>query len=499
MAVLNYDQTVSLLSNENQDCRNIYQDYVSNLFSSSEFIIPTLGGLVPSSEGESNWTSALWQEFANTYGEGAEYIDIRLATLQGFLLNGVVMAFMPDGGSGLFTANAELIEQLKKTSKTPSLNTKALKKAIDEGMLYGRRIRLTAKGGDIEALIGNADSGIINYYLIPFALSRVLLSRFEEEVRKGVLKVQSEGRDFYISTGFVIKDNGSIVRRGVCEINPRLTNLLVYPTLAADSFGEQRVRLDLAMGVDSIQRCQPAEVKEAMQKGDIPTLGLGEVCICQALARLDRFNDVMKHQDDKGYDVPSLGSFIAQYEVASREVLANEANTRLMNSNVRELVANYSSGEVLDPYLSPEDLKAALQKGVVYIQASHKGSDKVQELFGTNNEDLLKRFYGEDYIAKYESEGVQIRRALQALGKGEDLHYIAQNYFPRILEFTNSSDVVGDLEDKLANMKSYSKDSTVSFRNILLPDHNNMDLLKRDFYCSVRNNGLYYVEVLFTA
>lgn len=355
-----------------------------------------------------------------------EGVDPDIMAMQGLLFDGLCFGVNmdKDNSIALYTANTKAVFGVDNMCKF------SIDKTVEknrEGILHAVRIDVSytsESGFEYKAVtlnkntclrVYNFDTGEGNFLIIPYMYVARSFALFDTLLSQGrVLKVIQEKGSFkktrYISTRASVLSKYSdvdITEDVKVEYFP-LKGFFYAPVLGSPALSVGRTRIDIL----SICYVMPV-LKPKVEKANSMDSFSEELALMNILTDLYENNieeyervvaPIAKKSDSDCPSVHDVLGYLRELPAKSKEkYLSGVEGYNKLYGSYREAIKGYSRREVT----SVEDLRELLKTSVCRVTVRKKDC-LYSSMTVTNNTNVLKAIYGDDYFGKYESFGVRL-------------------------------------------------------------------------------------------
>lgn len=473
------------------------------------------------------------------YGDVALPIQL----LQGALFTSLLYGYhIPSGKVGLYTADEKVITAISpsyefKIDKTYDLNANGVLHALRVDISYDsisdftpKLTRLTVKTN----LVAN------DYIFVPLVSVHALYSIIEQRLNAGKVAFTKQVRAGVKKERFITK-NATVLRKYSDDKKfassissksyPQLMRHIAYfPVVGATSYTTGLTAIDLLL-LDKLAFVKDSgslvEVSEFTPIVKLIAISL----ITNELARVYSESSISQYNTyiEGIVDIISQSTFLDLVEeiddksdLLQDAIISLKASTNIVRglsdehlksvwamlsskgvidtSKTKSIIENLSKGfeklitsdyRDLGVNISKQDLYSELDSGVLKVVVTKKDGS-FSTMYVTNNHDVLSQVYGGDYISRFESMGVKIKKAEHYLGEGE-------------LTFDEVMEGVG-LDEFIGKGPENPKDNLVTFKSLIQNDSdysprkkssNENLVIARRLFGVVTDNGVenYYCNI----
>lgn len=421
----------------------VMDSYIGNNLKkgASNFGIPTVQTLIEGNE-------ELEQELINLYyskfpRESTEGIDYEIKLLQACALDGLIVGINTekDGDYQIYTANIGTIFGIDNDSKfnlekTLELNRKRIVHAVRVDIDYtseeGFSYKLVTLNKNTNLHIVDLDTFVGRFHIVPYVAIQRSMAFFKDMLNnKKVLKVEQDKGEMnkirYITDDVNILgkfcDNEEFAKSLKSAFYP-LKGFFYAPVIGANSLSSGVTRIDLlnvervtnATNLSSVITKPVNAISNLVRTSCIYSIlnNMYEYDIESYIEFIDNLpsNDILSgavYDVDKGAPEPkTIISYLNSLDPAERGVVENSIPGLGWEIAQRsEILTKYEKLNISDYTVS--DIRNMLNSGV-YKFVIQKKDCHYSAITVTNNPNVLKALYGNDYFAKHESLGVRLNR-----------------------------------------------------------------------------------------
>lgn len=427
--------------------KNLMREYIAKgLRNGGYFSVPVIQSLVDEK-------SALGKKLIDLYDrkiilDGDTYISNEMKILQASAFDGLVVGINTEKANdwGIYTANTGVIFGLDSGSKfdigkTIEMNQQGIVNAVRIDVTYtseeGFEYKPVSLNKNTNLKVVDLETGSGRFFLVPYLAIQMSMAFFKEQLDDGrILEVLQEkdglNKIRYISTrpNILAKytDSKEFAESLKAEYFP-LKGFFYAPVLGAGSLSVGRTRIDVVdvakVGVTSNPKVASVPqdsldvlvVESTLQKYLVELYEDIEkyASLVSELPKVHEYFDVMN-------DTPNPVTIMKYYHQLGKKenerfwkVILN-SNSEFMKEahNCKALMTNV---EYLDvKKYSNEDIKNMLKNGI-YKFIIRKKDCEYSSMVVTNNEECLKKLYGDDYFGKYESLGARLYKLEEMVSK----------------------------------------------------------------------------------
>lgn len=522
--------------------KDVMRNFIAENLSSSgyNFSIPTVLALTDRSP---KLEKELYDLYMRKFGMGnLAGIDFDIKILQASVLDGLVIGINveKEGDFQVYTANTDVIFSLNPDSKfslekTLELNRKRVVHAVRIDTEYSPSGSVSAR---VVSLNKNTSLHIVNlstfegrFHLVPYIAIHQSMDFFREMLNdRRILDVRQDKGEInkarYITCRKDVLARFSDSKEFAESLKPSffpLKGFFYAPNLGASSLTLGLTRIDL-LDVCSVKTVKEPPVKKP--SGGLSSV-IKEASIFSILTRLydndtstyadlvDRFPNRKEiltgavHDVDKG--VPNPNSIIKYIHGLSEAERAKvESLIPGLEEEVKMKESIISCHQELNPMdYSLKEIKSLLSTGV-YKFVIQKSNCKYSTIVATNCPALLRKMYGSNYFAKYESLGVRIRKLERFIttefynvdrGRIEDwLYYcgfpISERYVSKIEELWSSRSSGNLLHEELVDLLGGNPKTTSRKTTRRSSDSEDMLLVRKCFASIISTGSVDYYRYL---
>lgn len=436
-------------------------------------------------------------DFSNSYELMATY---------GVALSGVLWGYdLKKGKMSLYTSSIQLLrsfaskgilvgkkepteielQTIEKTLYKSDRIKKSLRDCKNKLVCVRLDTELQGKSLAIKCTVPRSLPSLDDTIFVPFDTVSCAVSLLQELLRSNVLQVRmgDKVRNVTLNKDVLASIYGEERASYLCSFSPRIYNRQFYvPSLGASKY---------TSGVTNLRVEEIDEVK----KVGLNDIDLSEINLDYSMVNDHYLERLSKIPDKKVVDIAeSFGLDCLNAPLDDlRERLKNVPN-EMYARDIWEVMKKYpkvfnTAGYIKKPSKfgsnytrinipnSTEELQLLLNKGVFKLLIN-KRDGSLSTIIGTNDKTILSSMLGDNYRAKYESEGVRLRYAkwLMELGKSADE-----------IMYLSGIDISGDMEQRLSAIDDRTtvikQSHLVTVRNLQARD-------STDFYKNVDLSSL---------
>jgi len=516
--------------------KEILELILASVGKGKSFTIPTSGYLMSA-------IPAIAQGYLKTYlqheepdgNKGIVAQDIQL--LQGMAYDDKFFAMNKHTGDfALYTYNQRQLAELGGVSVPKG---KVYTSNLD-GIVYAFRLdieNISANKTTMKAtrVVGKKVLFVADYYFIPFFVVEVISRILQDSLGKGlVLKIGQEVKgvlgDSLVTRNALVLNNypkgretPSVASKGDLIVDNNRAVLYAPRVGASDtSFGRSRINL---LGIETLESVKDDGnlVPERNLTGILKTVVMSTIQLrlkeCYTVERLDDFHNILNavvkilgvdrvkeilmHIEEpegmpEGAKI-SLGGLVSLISSMDDEQVYKLWSYEPLKFDIKRGGEVYSlvkrvSESVIYPEISSEELRELLKDGIYKITIVKKNGTFSTKLV-TNNYEILRRVYGENYFAEYESIGVRFKRAKYLLNEGKEFTEVVKECgFTGLEGVSYTGNGIEILEDYVYNTLNY-KERTFTDDNVICRKlfglYNGESI--SDYYISIKPENIYEI------
>jgi len=508
---------------------NIYKKYrkvmdayiIDNLKNDGEFSIPIIQTLVEES-------SPLGKHLIELYDrkillDRAKGISNEMKILQASAFDGLVVGVnIAKGGElAIYTANTDVIFGIDSESKfsmdkTFELNEQGIVNAVRIDIEYtsedGFDYKVVSLNKNTNLQIVDEETGKGRFFLVPYIAIQRSMAFFEEYLKDGrtmevIQDVEGLMKVRYISTKVTELEKYCDSKEFVKTLKPEffpLKGFFYAPVLGASSLTTGRTKIDL-VNVSKVSLVSKPKVEKAdkVVENLIVESTIQKALVSLYNSDLEEYSRLVeklpkrsKFFDDMS-DMPSpvvLMKYYHQLRGADLDKFYKVVSPYMVETDYGVLQESINMCEEVHlDGIGVDEVKKMLKQGIYKINIRKKDC-RYSSMIVSNNEEILKKFYGDDYFGLYESLGTRLYKLEDMVFDGIDLSE-ALDYcgFPSdretvkdVQEVLKSNEVERSQHERLAEI--FKSEDTVG-KGVRKSSSNSNIILVRKCFASLGSNG----------
>lgn len=502
--------------------KKIMDEYImSNLRNGGEFSIPIIQTIAPVG-------SRLGKQLIELYDrkiilEDSSMVSDEMKILQASAFDGLVIGVNTEksGEMAVYTANAGAIfgvdsESKFSLDKTVDMNTKGIVNAVRIDISYtsesGFEFKAVSLNKNTCLQVVDLETGEGRFFLVPYLALQRSMVFFKEQLDDGrTLEVTQEvgglNKVRYISSRVSELAKYSDSKEFVETLKPEyfpLKGFFYAPVLGASSLTVGRTRVDV-VNVSKVAVASKPKVEKAsdalsmmlcessIQRGLVEKYKNDEEGYAKLVSKFPKIKKMFSDMDE----VPSPVTIMKYYHQL-RGADLTKIHTLLSQNGIDveaksyEGILNRCEAINIGDY-KVEDIKNMLKEGVYKFNIRKKDCE-YSTMIVTNNEEYLKKMYGEDYFRNYESLGIRLYKLESMLNDGKD---IVESL--KYCGFPSSSDTIGVvkniIEEHVPDKSTHErlaelfKDEDKKGKGVRKSTSNDSIILARKCFASLSESG----------